>query len=107
MEFDQDLKNLAMEWAEKMYIDIYMAMTNPDRAISGPQLKLYEEFKAWGFFDKFPLIEKDDEEKELAHSLFIMMLAMDKYRKLKQDKDHPPQRKPSKWERVTGKVPKS
>ena len=107
MELDQELKNLALDWAEKVYADIYMAITNPDRSISGQELKLYDEFKAWGFFDKLPLITPNDEdEQELAHSLFIMVLAIDRYRKLKHDKDHPPPRKKSKWEVVTGKVPR-
>jgi len=106
MEFDTELKHLALEWAEKVYTNIYMALTEPTRAIDGIELKYYDEFKAWGFFDKFPLIEEDDEEKNLAHELFIMILAMDRYRKLKHDKDNPPPKKLSKWEKVAGRIPK-
>jgi len=108
MELDQELKNLALDWAEKVYSDIYIALTNPDRSISGNELKIYEELKAWGFFDKFTLLgdEDEDEDKELSHTLLIMILARERYNKLKHDKDHPPPKKMSKWEFVTGKVPK-
>ena len=106
MELDQELKNLALDWAEKVYSDIYIALTNPDRSISGNELKIYEELKAWGFFDKFTLLGDEDEDKELSHTLLIMILARERYNKLKHDKDHPPPKKMSKWEFVTGKVPK-
>ena len=68
MELDQELKNLALDWAEKVYTDIYMALTNPEKAISGHELKIYEEFKVWGFFDKCPL---DDEDSEFSNSPVI------------------------------------
>jgi len=103
MELDQELKNLALDWAEKVYINIYMALTNPEKSISGNELKIYEEFKAWGFFDKCPL---DNEDIEFSHTLFITILAREKYNQLKHEKDYPQPRKKSKWEVVTGKVPK-
>lgn len=105
MELDQELKNLSLDWAEKVYTDIYMALTNPERSISGNELKIYEEFKSWGFFDKCPLND-EDKDKEFSHTLFITILARERYNKLKNEKDHPQPRKKSKWEVVTGKVPK-
>jgi len=93
-----------LDWAEKVYTDIYMALTHPERAISGNELRIYEEFKSWGFFDKCPLI--DDDNGEFSHTLFISILARERYNKLKYEKDNPPPKKKSKWEVVTGKVPK-
>lgn len=104
MELEQELKNLALDWAEKVYNDIYMALTNPDRSITGNELKIYEELKSWGFFEKFPLLGDDDEE--ISHTLLIMILARERYNKLKYEKDHPPAKKLSKWEIVTGRMPK-
>jgi hypothetical protein len=104
MELDQEIKNLSLDWAERVYNSIYMALTHPDRSISGIELKIYEEFKAWGFFEKFPLT--GDEDNEASHQFFIMILARERYNKLKNEKENPSPKKPSKWEVVTGKVPK-
>jgi hypothetical protein len=105
-EFDEGLKRLSMDWAEKVINNIESAIHNPEKVASldTDTKYIYEELKAWSWFDKMP-IDVNDETPEQGidnAEFYIHMIAMDKYRKLKWDKDHPPKLRPSKWEIVTG-----
>ncbi len=99
-ELNKDLKNIALGWAEKIVQDMYAATHDPSYKIDGDTLQLYKELTEWGWFDMCPFKNTKGEE------ITIIMLAIRKYGKLKWQKGHPPKKKPSKWEIVTGKAPK-
>ena len=97
---DKELKVLAEDWAEKVYMDICAAFSDPTLAVDSKEAKEYEVLKEWGWFDKCPIGDDNREEITRLH------LAIVKYAKLKWEKDHPPKKKPSKWEVVTGATPR-
>ena len=101
MKLDDELRKLSFDWAEKTINLLEAALSDPTVDLTKEAKKVFRQFKAWGWFDKMPLHTPEDEtEKHPSNAeIYIMMLAMEKYRQLKWDKDHP---KPSKWERVTG-----
>lgn len=100
-QLNDELKKLSLDWAEKMTNDIEKAFHDPTVGIDGDARKIYERLNAWGWFTRVPLNTPGDEQEKRPSNaeIYILMLAMEKYRQLKWDKDHP---KISKWERVTG-----
>ena len=101
MALDDELKQLSIDWAEKIINVLEKAITDPTVDLDKEAKKVYKQLSAWGWFNKMPLSSPEDEQEECPSNaeVYITMLAMEKYRQLKWDKDHP---KPSKWERVTG-----
>jgi hypothetical protein len=97
MELDKELKDVAVGWAEKIFNEIYTAISDPTLGMSDEAKRIYAELKAWGFFDKIGL------DTAKAHEIIIPIIAMPKYKVLVYNKDHPPK---SKWEVVTGKAVK-
>jgi len=108
-KLDDELKKLAMDWAEKTVNEIEIAFEDPSIAVKGETCKICEELKAWGWFERRPLgIAKNNDNQEKDNTMiYIYMLAMERYKKLKHEKDHPPKPKLSKWEKVTGRMNKS
>lgn len=109
-KFDEELKSLAVDWAEKIINEIESAVHDPEKmeSLSIDAKCIYEELKAWSWFEKMPIdINEENPICDIDNAEFyINIVAMDKYRKLKWDKDHPPKLRPSKWEIVTGKAKK-
>jgi hypothetical protein len=91
-----ELKSIAEDWAEKVYHNICLALEDPSVALEGDDLRIYQELKAWGWFELCPI--SDDNAEPITR----MYLAMNKYGKLKWAADHPPKPKPSKWDIVAG-----
>ena len=101
-KLDDEMKRMAIDWAEKIFNDIEIASHDPLATLKGDALKVYEELKIWGWFDKMPLDVDGDKTTNMdSHMIYIQMLAMDKYRRILWAKKHPPKEKPSMWEFVT------
>ena len=98
MPLNDELKRIAMEYGEKIYNEIFVAMEDPTKQLEGETLKIYEELQDWGLLDKYPLRE------QVSHEVYVTMIAMQKYRHLRWQKAHPPRPKPTKWEIVTGRA---
>ena len=92
---DDELKKLALDWAEKVYNCMYRALSDPTVGMGEETTKIYKEFKDWGLFD---LIGIDDVK---AHEFYLRVIAIPKYRQLLYERTHPQK---SKWEVVTGKA---
>jgi len=100
-QLDEETKKLAIDWAEKIFNDIERASHDPLAKLEGDSLKVYEELKTWGWFDRMPLDVDGDKTVADSHMIYIQMLAMDKYRRIDWAKKHPPKEKPSRWEFFT------
>jgi hypothetical protein len=97
MEIDSQMRIDAMKRAEKIFTDIIDATHTPTKQIVGEALKIYEEFEAWGWFDNYPIEDKKN------RWLYINEIAMQLYRSMKWEKEHPSNKpKLSKWEVVHG-----
>lgn len=96
---DKSLQLVAADWAEQIVHNICLSI-NPQYKIEGESLEIYNNLKEWGWFDLHPITDDDKEESTR------LLLTMNKYAKLKWAKDHPPKKKPSKWEIVAGKAKK-
>jgi len=92
-KLDQELKDLALDWAEKIYNNMYRALTDPVQGMTPDTVKLYNNLTAWGWFD---ILDIDDNK---AHEILIKLLAMPRYKQLLSNKKNPPL---SKWQKVTG-----
>lgn len=103
MELDTPLKMKAMDESVKVYEAIRTAFRHPAKRIEGEALRIFEELDAWQFLENFPI--QDDKHRWF----YITMLAMQQYRHLRWQKDHPVKssQKRSKWEIVHGKMGKS
>ena len=99
-DMDKDMKKVAEGWAEKVLQDICKASMTPEYGLEGESLKVYRDMKEWGWLDDFPI------DKEGSETVLMKLLSQQKYAKLKWQKDHPSKPKPSKWEKVMGKVKK-
>lgn len=93
---DKKLQQQAFDWADKVLKAWDDARSSPTKALAGESLAAYERLDEWDWFDNFPV---DDPHNR---RIVRLILAMNKYGKLKWAKDHPKKKKPSKWERVTG-----
>ena len=91
---DKEIKDLAVDWAEKVYNSIYRALNDPTQGMPPDIVRIYGDLRSWGWFD---IINIDDEK---AHEILLKILAMSRYKQLLQNKINPPL---SKWERVVGK----
>jgi|TARA_Y100000310_G_scaffold276053_1_gene292943 hypothetical protein len=98
MSLDLEIKQIAEDWAEKIYVRICQAASDPAISLEGEELEFYTELKEWGWFDLCPIEDDDREMLTRSH------LAIRKYGKLKWAKKHPPKKKLSKWEVVMGKA---
>jgi len=98
MEFDSQLHIQAMKQAESFYSNILDASRKPTVQIVGEALKIYNELEAWGWLEKYSIADNKNKW------MYINMIAMQMYRHLKWNKDHPPKeyKKKSKWEIVHG-----
>ena len=96
MALDEDMKKLAIEYGEQIFNEIYVSQHDPQKKIEGETLKIYNELEDWGWLNDVPI---DDPR---ANDIYIKMIAMQKYRHLRWRKAHPPKKKLSKWEIVTG-----
>ena len=94
VKLDQELKDLAVDWAEKIYNNMYRAINDPAQGMTPDTTRLYNMLCAWGWFDT---INIDDEN---AHQILITLLAMPRYQQLIDNKKNPPL---SKWQRVSGR----
>ena len=101
MDLDAELKQLSIDWAEKVINSLEAAFSDPTINLNKDEKKVYKQLKVWGWFSKMPLNSPENGAEQCPSNaeVYITMLAMEKYRQLKWDKNHP---KPSKWERVTG-----
>ena len=97
---DAELTKIAQGWAEKVLNDIIRAFSGPEYGLEGESLKVYNDLKEWGWLEDHPL------ENDASEGVLLKLLSQQKYSKLKWDKDHPPEPKLSKWEKVMGKVNK-
>lgn len=97
MDLDTTLKIQAIEKAQQMLKEIVESCRKPTKSITGETLVAYEEFDAWGLFEQNPITDNKN------HAMYVHMLAMQIYRQLKRQKDHPPEPKKSKWEVVMGR----
>jgi len=104
MNIEDGLKNLAVDWAEKVINDIEAAINDPEKSLSLETVRIRKELEAWSLFDLMPIdVNKESPSERTSNAeIYIQMLAMDKYRQLKWDRDYPTKQKPSKWEIVTG-----
>lgn len=112
MKLDQELKKLAEDWSEKAFQKIALALNDPSRGMEGEALMIYNELLAWGWLNDLPIdMDETSEETEDinrakismdTHLFYQRIFAMNKYRQLKWQKEHPPKVKKSKWEVVTG-----
>ena len=91
---DKELKDLALDWAEKIYNSIYRAISDPTQGMTPDTVKTYNDLKEWGWFE---IINIDDVQ---AHEILLKILAMHRYKQLLQNKINP---RKSKWETVVGK----
>lgn len=96
MEINNELKEQAIKWAESVADQIIASSKDPANAIEGDALHQYEILKGVGWFDKHPANDKNKQS-------LVLTLAIGKYKALLWAKDHPPKKKLSKWEVVTGK----
>jgi len=101
MKLDNELKQLSLDWAEKTINALESAFSDPTVGLDKESKKIFRELQNWGWFSKVPLHTPGDEQEKCPSNaeIYILMLAMEKYRQLKWVRDHPT---PSKWERVTG-----
>ena len=90
MALNEELKRIAIEYGEKVFNEIYVAMEDPTKKLDGETLKVYEELKDWGLLGTYDLKAPE------SHELYVTMIAMQKYRHLRWQKAHPPRPKPSK-----------
>jgi len=93
-KLDQELKDLAIDWAEKIYNNMYRALTDPVQGMTPDTVKLYNDLRSWGWFD---IVNIDDDD---AHQILIKLIAMPRYRQLLEHKKNPPI---SKWQKVAGR----
>lgn len=96
---DKSIQSVASDWAEKIIHNMFLSV-NPEYKLEGEALEIYNNLKEWGWFDLHPLTVDEGEDSTR------LLLTMNKYAKIKWAKDHPPRKKPSKWEMVTGKARK-
>lgn len=100
MALEDDLKIVAIKNAINIYEMIVQSFNDPTKMVIGEASKIYEDFLKWQFIDKYPILEEKNKW------LYINMIAMQQYKHLKWQKDHPVKKneKRSKWEVVHGKV---
>ena len=94
------LKVQALETADNIMKQILDAYHNPQISLSGEALKIWNELEEWGFLEDYPI---DDPN---THMMYRRMLAMNQFRHLRWNEEHPPseKKKMSKWEKVTGRA---
>lgn len=97
MANNEDIKKVAMDWAEGIIQDIITASHNPEFKLKDDSEREYQALKEWGWFDKNSLDTPKGEENTR------LFLAIARYRHLKWHKEHPAKPKLSKWEVVAGK----
>jgi len=97
-KMDKELKDLAIDWAEKIYNNIYLALTDPSAGMNPETVRIYNELKDWGWFD---LVDIDGDK---SHEIILKLLAMPRYKQLLDHKKNPPL---SKWQKVMGNRPGS
>lgn len=95
MEIDQKLKLEAIKWAEGI-ADQIIASAGDESKIKGEASHQYNILKGIGWFDKHPANAKNK-------ASLVLTLSIGKYKALIWAKDHPPKKKFSKWEVVTGR----
>jgi len=98
---DKQLQSLAVDWADKVFQDIYTACHSPEHVLYGESLKMYKILSDWGWFELCPI------EEDQGEAVTRQWLAMNKYAKLEWAKRHPgadKKIKPSKWDIVTGRA---
>ena len=99
MDKYQEMRLQSLKKAEEMVEAILYASQDPTRQISGETLTVYKEFCDWGWFDEYPLSEIEN------LSILKRIIAMNHYKQLKFNFEHPPKEKPrTKWEHVMGRV---
>lgn len=99
LESDSALRVNAMEYGASIVDSIITAFKDPAQPLTGEALRIYQELKDWGWLDDAPIMEHEHQ------MMYRKMIAMEKYRQLKWQRDHPPREKPSsKWEVVMGKA---
>jgi len=100
MEFDKDIKQIALKNAINIYDMIRQSFNDPTKMVIGEAAKVYDELQSWEIVDKYPVV--DDKNKWL----YTHLIAMQQYKHLKWQKDHPAKKneKRSKWEVVHGKM---
>lgn len=99
MDSDSALRVKAMEHGTSIVDAIVTAFKDPAKPLTGEALRVYQELKEWGWLDDYPIQENSHQ------MMYRKMLAMEKFRQLKWQRDHPPREKPrSKWEVVMGKA---
>ena len=102
---DKELVAEALEWADgvvKKMMSGFRDLEGKVHAkiqsqIGGDARRQYGVLKAVGWFDKHPMDSPNTKED------LTMILAIGKYKALEWSKNHPPKKKLSKWEFVTGK----
>ena len=99
MKLDEEVKSLSIDWAEKVFNNIEKAFHDPEVKVEGASKKIYDELKAWELLDKIPMDCEKEHTNDDCYTMYIYMIAMQRYRQLIWEKANP---KKSKWEVVTG-----
>jgi hypothetical protein len=96
---DSALRVMAMEHGSSIVSAIVDAFKDPSKPLGGEALRVYNELKEWEWLEDAPIMKSEFQ------TMYRKMIAMEKYRQLKWQRDHPPRDKPrSKWETVMGKA---
>lgn len=101
MDGESQIRVRAIQKAQQIVDSIIEASTDiiKARALGGEALRIYDELKEWGWFDDYSL---NDPQTQF---MFRKMIAMNQYRHLKWQAEHPSKEKPkSKWEIVMGRA---
>lgn len=93
-----EMKEQATAWAKGVVSEIEKAINSPVYKIEGDALKAYNSLSEWEWFTHNRLDDPSGRKNT------ILLLSIEKYAKIKWAKEHPPKRKLSKWEKVTGKT---
>jgi len=93
----------SLKWAKKMMKDLFNALEYPDSQPLPETQTLLADFKKWDLLEKIKtaMENKTSEDKEFINVL-VRMLAKEKYKTLRFEKENPQKKKLSKWELVTG-----
>ena len=97
---DSELRDQALDWAEKVIQDIEKASSSAEYRVEGDSKKALDQLNEWEWLDSFPLDSDQGRKATKTH------LAIQKYGKLKWKKENPPKKQASKWEKVVGKMPR-
>lgn len=96
---DNEIKEQSIIFAKDLVSQFKKTALDPNiRTLSDDEVKIKEELRSWGFFEKYPIETNEWDD------IYISIIAMNRYKYLKHLKDNPPQPKPSKWEFVMGKM---